>query len=134
MLVGAFKEPVGAFFRHEGECSVNILTSAAAPAGAAVDAVCVLAGVGRQRSVHSLQLRVTGRRAVLQQFYILNSISVGKVKIFFQNSSSSGGGGTCVSMVLDSAQLRSLWRPPRRRETRIQEPGAGRLGSSSPRP
>ena len=30
-----------------------------------------------------------------------------------------------MSMVLDSAQLRSLWRPPRRRETRIQEPGAG---------
>ena len=51
------------------ECSFNILTSAAAPAGAAVDAVCVLAGVGRQRSVHSLQLRVTGRRAVLQQLY-----------------------------------------------------------------
>ena len=118
------------------ECSFNIPTSAAAPAGAAVDAVGVLAGVGRQRSVHSLQLRVTGRRAVLQQFYILNSKSVGKVKIFFQNSSSSGGGGTCVSMVLDSAQLRALWLPPRRRETRIQEPGAGagRLGSSSPRP
>ena len=51
------------------ECSFNILTSAAAPAGAAVDAVCVLAGVGRQRSVHSLQLRVARRRAVLQQLY-----------------------------------------------------------------
>ena len=69
VLVGDFKEPVGAFFRHEGECSFNLLTSAATPAGAAVDAVGVLAGVGRQRSVHSLQIRVTRRRAFLQQFY-----------------------------------------------------------------